>query len=66
MEGKYVSKNDLQTKMYYEIWMQQKYAPTFSKLTTIYTNGYGVKKDLIKSKELQKLKKTNFILDFIV
>lgn len=55
MEGKYVSKNDLQTKMYYEIGRQQKYAPAFLKLITIYTNGYGVKKDLIKSKELQKL-----------
>ncbi len=66
MEGKYVSKNDLQTKMYYEIGRQQKYAPTFSNLAIIYANGYGVKKDLIKSKELQKLKKTNFILDFIV
>ena len=55
MEGKYVSKNDLQAKIYYEIRMQQKYAPAFSKLAIIYANGYSVKKDLIKSKELQKL-----------
>ncbi|BET21475.1 hypothetical protein RGT18_10630 [Solobacterium moorei] len=56
-EGKYVVQDYLQAATYYERGMQQKYAPAIFKLAKMYEYGYGITKDLHKSKELEQLAK---------
>lgn len=60
MEEKYVSKNDLQAKIYYEIGMKQKYAPHIFKIDHHIHKWIWCEKGLDQKQRITKIKKDKF------